>query len=775
MHITLIGADLEENLGLGMIAAVAREAGHAVDVAAFDDGEQLEAIVERVLRTGPAVVGLGMQFQHRTSDFLALARRLRAAGFTGHITCGGQFPTLAHDALLAEAGTPIDSAVLHDGEGAFIELLEALEQGGNLRDVPGLALAEGGDVRCTPPRPLDANLDALPFPYRYRRHAEHVGVPFIPVTTARGCWGRCHFCAITATYRDARERSGCGALLRERSAEHVAAELAALWHGAGGRAVFCFHDDTLLRPRAGDSLDRLEAMLAAMARHGVDRERLAIVGKCRPDSLTPELAHELAERGVVRLFVGVENASQAGSDRLGRGIDVARAQAALDACREAGIFVCYNLLCFEPGATLADLEDNIAFMRRNAHFPINFCRAEAYTGTRLQKDLEADGRLRGSYLGYDYRIADDRGELAFRIAAAVFRQRNFARRGVHNRFLGLGYSAKLVERFYPEQGGRRAALLTEAAELTRSIVLETAGFFDEVLALAAELDPRDEDRVMRHTALLALRVSEADRYQHARLDRVFADLEAYAQLGRSAAQPPLRSAWRESLRRFASALAVAGLLGAGPALAGCGESHGDSVPDSIWPSDDAPGPQDDIWPTDDAANPDMVVDPAPLDLWPTDDAPNPDVFVPRPDAGPTDGPTEVGPGDASPAQGALEPAFLDGIRLARAAQPAGAFTDSGPQARRTPDLPLHTPPQIALRVVTRAEGDAQGYEVRLRCDASPISLRWEGDGQIAGEGAVVRWQPATDGDQLRVVVRSAGGIAVTALRHDATRKLTRES
>lgn len=768
MHITLIGADLEENLGLGMIAAVAREAGHAVDVAAFDDGEQLEGLVERVVRSGPALVGLGMQFQHRTSDFLALARRLRAEGYTGHITCGGQFPTLAHDALLAEAGTPIDSAVLHDGEGAFIELLEALEQGGNLRDVPGLALAEGGNVRCTPPRPLDANLDALPFPYRYRRHAEHVGVPFIPVTTARGCWGRCHFCAITATYRDARERIGCGSLLRERSAEHVAVELAALWHGAGGRAVFCFHDDTLLRPRTADSLDRLEAMLAAMARHGVDRERVAIVGKCRPDSLTPELAQELAARGVVRLFVGVENASQAGSDRLGRDIDVARAQAALDACREAGIFVCYNLLCFEPGATLADLEDNIAFMRRNAHFPINFCRAEAYTGTRLQKDLEAAGRLRGSYLGYDYRIADDRGELAFRIAAAAFRQRNFARRGVHNRFLGLGYSAKLVERFYPEQGGRRAALLDEAAELTRKIVLETAGFFDEVLALAAELDPRDEDRVMRHTALLALRVAEADRYQHGRLDRAFAGLEAYAQLGRSAAQPPLRSAWRESLRRFASALAVAGLLGSGASLPGC--SSDDPVPRDFG----APDTHDDIWPTDDAANPDMVVDPAPFDLWPTDDAPNPDVFVPRPDGGAS----EAGPNDAaSPAQGALEPTreLLEGVRLARAAQPAGAFTDSGPPARRTPDLPLHTPPQIALRVAAQADGDAHGYQVRLRCDASPISLRWEGDGQIDGEGAVVRWQPATDGDQLRVVVRSAGGIAVTALRHDATRKLTRES
>jgi hypothetical protein len=59
--------------------------------------------------------------------------------------------------------------------------------------------------------------------------------------------------------------------------------------------------------------------------------------------------------------------------------------------------------------------------------------------------LAAAGKLLGDYLGYDYRIDDDRAELLFRISAAAFRQRNFARHGVHNRYMGLGHSAKLLE------------------------------------------------------------------------------------------------------------------------------------------------------------------------------------------------------------------------------------------------------------------------------------------------------------------------------------------
>jgi len=44
-----------------------------------------------------------------------------------------------------------------------------------------------------------------------------------------------------------------------------------------------------------------------------------------------------------------------------------------------------------------------------------------------------------------------------------------------------------------------------------------------------------------------------------------------------------------------------------------------------------------------------------------------------------------------------------------------------------------------------------------------ISLRWEGDGVIDGDGRDVRWTPSTPMDQIRVAVRSDGGVAIVAL------------
>jgi hypothetical protein len=82
------------------------------------------------------------------------------------------------------------------------------------------------------------------------------------------------------------------------------------------------------------------------------------------------------------------------------------------------------------------------------------------------------------------------------------------------------------------------------------------------------------------------------------------------------------------------------------------------------------------------------------------------------------------------------------------------------RAVRTRDLPLWDPPGIRLQ--SRANGDA--VRVRLCSEPQSMSLRWESTGDIEGEGREVTWRPASPDDQLRVAVRTEGGVAITALR-----------
>jgi radical SAM superfamily enzyme YgiQ (UPF0313 family) len=566
MRVTLVGADCEENLGLGMIAASLLRAGHAVRVVAFDEARQGATVAAEVLGTGPDLVGLGLQFQYRAPDFLDLAAELRRRGYRGHITAGGQHASLAYEPILR--GEPaIDSIVRFEGETTIVELAAALERQGSLESVAGLALHGPGGAACTPPRRLAWPLDELPAAHRYRPHTVHAGLPFIPMTGSRGCWGACAFCSITSYYRAARQQARGGKLLRLRSPENLAQEMAAL-HGAAGAdaSLFCFHDDSFLLPRPTDTLTRLRTLGSELRARGV--QRYGLIGKCRPNSITPQYARQLRALGVVRLFVGIENASQPGQDHLDRRTRSVDLERALTSLRDAGIFATYNLLLFEPDATLEDVRENAAFLQRFAGTPGNFCRAEAFHGTPLYERLAARGSLLGDYRGWDYRIADDRVELLFRLTLAAFRERNYDSNGVGNRHVGLGYLAQIVRVFVDEDSPEAQQALARASATVAGISLDSAAHLERAIRVVQHLDPGNHREAERAAVDLAQRVTTQDRYWQRELDHATDALQRVIDRARFA--PRLaRTGRRPQLTQRA---ALAGTL---LAAAACGGSVGD--------------------------------------------------------------------------------------------------------------------------------------------------------------------------------------------------------
>jgi anaerobic magnesium-protoporphyrin IX monomethyl ester cyclase len=826
MHLVLVGADYEENLGMCMIAAAAEGAGHRTSVVPLPTDELDETILD-VLALRPDVVGLAAQFQHRGLDFLKLACGLRRAGFRGHITAGGQFATMAAAPILS-GSYGVDSVVLYEGEDTIVELLGALAARRPLTQVSGLALpnGEGGSLR-TAPRPLAANLDALPTAHRYRRHSRQLGIPFIPVSGSRGCWSACTFCSITSVMRDGREHGVEGRRLRLRSPQDVGREMAMLAHAVGGSAVFCFHDENFLLPSPDKTLERVRAIRHTLDQQGIGRA--ALVGKCRPDTITKELARELARLGVVRMYVGIENTSENGARNLNRGVEVSTMAAALDACAEAGIFACYNLLVFEPETTLDDVAANIVFMRAHAGTPINFCRAEPYLGTPMYRQLRAHGKLSGGFLGCDYRIADDRAELLFRITSSAFREHNFATDGVANRYMSLGYSAKLLEFFYRDAAGRQAILMERAQELTRSITLDTADLFQHAWDIAADADLDDHDWISRQTALLGLRVAASDRLWHAALDGLERDMASFA---RGEAQAHPRRMGR--MVKAAQNAAVAGWLAlwATGGTAACGRTH-KNVSDPPPPPSDA-AKQDvmvvDMAPEDSGARNDVnkdttvIVDPLPpdagarkdvgkdtiiiADALPPDSGARSDgrdgpiIYDPLPpDAGARDTSGEAQPGidggtgdvrrDAAIERMIVDPPpypvdardaavydapaerpfmadpvpYLSELRMPVPA--ASMKTTREHWALTTPTrLPRSRDLPLYLCPQAKLVGEWEGGKVRawLPDLNGRFATRWQAQGQIEGEGTSVLWTPSSDEDQLDVAVRTAGGVSVTLLR-----------
>jgi radical SAM superfamily enzyme YgiQ (UPF0313 family) len=768
MRTILVGADFEENLGLGLLAACLERAGHEATILPFNVAGDIAPLVTRIVAEAPEMVGLSIQFQHRAHEFLGLSRALRRAGYRGHITSGAQFPTLAFREVL-EGDHGVSSVVLHDGEETIVDLVRAIEKGTPLADVAGLALLGNDGVAFrTAERRMPDELDAIPFAQRYRPHNLHMGVPFVPIIGGRGCWSKCSYCSIVAFYRDGREHGG-GRLFRLRSPENVAEEMALLWHRAGGPCIYCFHDDNFTLPSADQTLARVRAIRDALDDYGVGN--IGIVGKARPDTITPELAKGLADLGVIRLYVGVENASQAGGDHLRRGTQQNHVRNALKACREAGIFNCYNLLVFEPKTTIDDARENAEFIRDHADHPVNFCRAEPYHGTPLHLELSRDQDLGGSYLGWNYRIEDDASELLFRVCSAAFRERNFAPRGVANRYMGLGYAGNVLRRFY---AGSKAERLRERARLlTRAISLDTYEHFLRAIEMVEEVGTRDASKLEALTARLALDVSAADRRWHAALDELYADMTEHT---REPREKERFSPSAKLLKLVRNVTLGASLAAAATATEGCSSMMVvDPVPQDMGQLD--AGPDTGI---DAGVDMGMVVDPPPPDAG-RDAGDSGFVVDPvPPDAGTDSGFVVDPPPPPMDGGAAAEQLRDDSVMLASAlpeAEDDDAFTrtgalkrrlrlvdqwrDSAPRdAIRTTDLPLASPPTPELR----AERDGERVRVSVTNVRESFGTRWEAEGAIDGEGPSVLWQPASAEDQLAVAVRTRGGIAVVTIR-----------
>ncbi|MCC7542965.1 MAG: hypothetical protein IT379_42510, partial [Deltaproteobacteria bacterium] len=109
---------------------------------------------------------------------------------------------------------------------------------------------------------------------------------------------------------------------------------------------------------------------------------------------------------------------------------------------------------------------------------------------------------------------------------------------------------------------------------------------------------------------------------------------------------------------------------------------------------------------------------------------------------------------------ASPPSASNGGRVRRL-QLVDQWRDTSPkQAERSRDLPFHDPPVIALEPTRIGER----VHVRVRGASSDVGVRWEADGVVVGDGLEVDWTPEDADDQLRVAVRSRGGVAVVALR-----------
>ncbi len=333
-----------------------------IDIKATDpimgpDNREKEDIAEEILaeifEKKPKYVGLPC-CSPEFSDVIYMSKRVKEKLPQTKVVVGGTHSTLFPEQFFFP-NSPIDYAVVGEGEITTHELIEALEAKKNIQKIAGLVYYDNEQARIikTEPRPYIQDLDSLPYPDFEKVDMDYYTTPnpysvrgvmlsSFYILSGRGCPSSCTFC-VSKNLR----KIGSGRYLRLRSAKNVVDEMEYL---AKTYKIDGFYiiDDAF-------SLDKRHTM--AVCDEMIAR-KLNLVWGCetRVNHVNEDLLKKMRKAGCLQVDFGVESGSDDCLKRIKKGINTEQVRQVFKACKKVGIRTFANILLNTPGETEKDLK-----------------------------------------------------------------------------------------------------------------------------------------------------------------------------------------------------------------------------------------------------------------------------------------------------------------------------------------------------------------------------------------------------------------------------------
>lgn len=383
-------------LGTLYVAASMQARGHQVQ---FFNGAFLshDEILDQVFEYRPQFVGLYATC-FSWEGALKTAHDIKAANPDVFICAGGPYPSTMSEQCF-DNNLCIDAVVRGEGEVTVPELLATLERGQGLDGVAGLTFRQGDRVVHNPDRPLNENLDQLPYPARHLLHdesqylpppASYKRAPVAVIMTARGCNRRCIFC-----FQFDKKRSGGTRGVRFRSLDNVIGEIK--WCLDNGYREIKFIDDTL-----GADYDRLMEFTRLIRENSLDFTWFASVCANQVDR---KLLQAMKDSGCWAILIGAESGVQKDLNTLRKGIKVEHIESAVRNAKAVGLQVTTPFLFGIPGQTYNDALKSIDFAIKLDPDYANFHALTAFPGTYLYDNLPKYGEVSGDLTRFSYQGA----------------------------------------------------------------------------------------------------------------------------------------------------------------------------------------------------------------------------------------------------------------------------------------------------------------------------------------------------------------------------------
>lgn len=319
---------------------------------------------EELLKRYPLdLVGISC-FTHTLPDVQMTINLVRKLNPAATIVLGGPHCNMFPEYAIAMQG--VDAIVTGDGEDAFVEMLEARDQGRSWEGIEGVWFKKDGDVVRNPERRQSRSLDAYPWPDRSRVRYRDYYLPGTkqPVATtaitSRGCPHSCPFCL---TYKKQYRIRDIDNILDE--VEHCLSL---------GITEILFVDD-LFTPNSQWAMKFCD---------GIERRGLKFQWgyKTTVAGTTAEQIRRCAETGCTKIHFGVESANNVGLDIWGKHCDIDDVHRVFKWCREEGVrSVAYIMLAGPHERTMQEALANLdEMLKLDADYAV-FAVFSPYPGT----------------------------------------------------------------------------------------------------------------------------------------------------------------------------------------------------------------------------------------------------------------------------------------------------------------------------------------------------------------------------------------------------------
>ncbi len=364
--------------GIAYIGAVLRDSGYKVNIVDMRYEDE-KILFSKLKEFSPDILGF-----YSSSEIapyvVSLASRIKEEFNDTVVIVGGPHATIDPHYFLR---SNFDIAVKGEGEITIKEVVKAVRQKSDLKDIRGISYSLNGNIFDNPPREFIENLDDLPFPafdlFPHIKDTLREGFtwtnlqPFTHIILSRGCPYQCTFCQPTLSMIFGRKV--------RRMSPHRAIELLTFLKQKYNIREMLFADDLLLSRIWKDWLIELTGL---MIKHNLNIRWLA---QARANSVDKDILSRAKKAGCYMVMCGVESGSQKTLDFYKKEITPENVRSFFKLCKELELMSVAQIIFGAPEESLEDARDTADLMKEVQPDIIFTAPLTPYPGTYLTEWL----------------------------------------------------------------------------------------------------------------------------------------------------------------------------------------------------------------------------------------------------------------------------------------------------------------------------------------------------------------------------------------------------